>query len=41
MIEMLRIYSKGFLENVTVEESTPPVFPLKEIPKPMILRTPS
>jgi hypothetical protein len=23
MIEMLRIYSKGFLENVTIEELTP------------------
>jgi hypothetical protein len=41
MIEMLRIYLKGFFENVTIEELPPPAFPLKEIPKPMILRTPS
>jgi hypothetical protein len=26
MIEMLRIYSKGFLENVTIEELTPLAF---------------
>ena len=26
MIEMLRIYSKGFLENVTIEKLTPRSF---------------
>jgi hypothetical protein len=25
MIEMLRIYSKGFLENVTIEKLTPDI----------------
>jgi hypothetical protein len=27
-IEMLRVYSKGFLENVTIEELTPGPMPL-------------
>ena len=26
MVEMLRIYSKGFLENVTIEELPPAIF---------------
>jgi hypothetical protein len=27
MIKMLRIYSKGFLENVTIEELIPHLYP--------------